>query len=621
MGISSVRPHSAAGSGITLPEPQPDRFLLPLLRYGLIGASTSGRRAAAADQLPWQVSLTEADMLQAAAHHYGLSLSAPCHPLPDPALIDQLGTGFCQRHGVIPLRRAGAATLLATAQPQRFAALRPEAEARLGPVLLSLAPAAEITRALHLTRGARIAERAESRVAAAESCRGWGGAGLILNSLAALALMGTALLCAPLLCAFILLALAATAMICSTVLKLSAAVSALRHPPRSAAPLPRRALPPVSLLVALYRESDIAPRLIRRLSRLDYPRDRLEVLLAIEAGDDLTREALAASDLPGWMRVVIVPPGEVKTKPRALNVALEHCRGALIGIYDAEDAPEPDQIRRIAAEFSEGPKNLACIQGVLDFYNPRTNWLSRCFTLEYAAWFRLVLPGIARLGLIVPLGGTSLFIRRDVLEELGAWDSHNVTEDADLGIRLARHGYVTRLSTTVTREEANCRSLAWIRQRSRWIKGHMMSWVVHMRNPAQLLRQVGLRAFLGFQVMFLGAALQSLLAPLLWSFWLLAAGLPHPLALALPQPWLAGLIAAFILSAAVDISLALIALHQSGQRLSRLWVLTLYPYQALATFAACKALWEMIFRPFYWDKTRHGLFDGAFIAPGATGTD
>ncbi|MCB5410581.1 glycosyltransferase family 2 protein [Pseudogemmobacter faecipullorum] len=553
--------------------------------------------------------------MQAAARHYGLSHTDPCQPLPVAALIDQLGAEFCQRHRLLPLRRTGAAVLLATSRPHLFAGLRPGVEARLGPVQLTLAPSAALTRALHLTRGARIAARAESRPPVAESCRGWGGAGRIPASLALLALSAAIVLQAPLLSGLILLATALLAMISTTLLKLCAALTALRHPPRPAPPLPGRALPKVSLLVALCRESDIAPRLVRRLSRLDYPRDRLEVLLAIEAGDDLTRKALAGSDLPGWMRIVLVPPGQVMTKPRALNVALDHSDGEVIGIYDAEDAPEPDQIRRIMAELHHGPENLACIQGVLDFYNPGTNWLSRCFTLEYAAWFRLILPGIARMGLMVPLGGTSLFIRREVLEALGAWDSHNVTEDADLGIRLARHGYQTRLSRAVTREEANCRAWPWIRQRSRWIKGHMMTWGVHMRRPGQLRRQIGWRAFLGFQVMFLGAALQSLLAPLLWSCWLLALGLPHPLATALPPPLRFLMIAAFLLCAAVDATLALLALRQSGQKLSRLWVLTLYPYQALASFAAAKALWEMIFRPFYWDKTSHGLFDENSAGP------
>ena len=198
-----------------------------------------------------------------------------------------------------------------------------------------------------------------------------------------------------------------------------------------------------------------------------------------------TRDALERQALPGWVRVIPVPDAQLRTKPRALNYAMLFARGTVVGVYDAEDAPDPDQIHRVVACFHRGPPTLACVQGVLDFYNPRTNWLARCFTIEYASWFRVILPGMQRLGLAVPLGGTTLFFRRDILDRLGGWDAHNVTEDADLGIRLARHGYYTQLLDTVTQEEANCHVLPWIKQRSRWLKGYAVTWLVHMRPRAR----------------------------------------------------------------------------------------------------------------------------------------
>lgn len=601
-----------------------DPFALSLLRRGLVRPEQPHLRALPAASapagraLPAQGTLSEAELLDAAARHFGAPLVDPCHPLPAAGALDRLGLTLCQRHGILPWRQAGGATVVVTARPEAFARLRPMIEARLGPVIMALAPAARITAALHAVRGMQIAQAAESRVAVEESCRNWGGPTVIPAVLAALAAFAAVLINAPVATGLALVGLSLAAMICSTALKIAAAVTALRHPSPDPVDLSPGPLPRVSVLVALYRESDIAPRLVRRLSRLDYPRDLLEVVLAVEAGDRLTREALEASDLPPWMRVVVVPPGRVKTKPRALNVALDHCHGAIIGVYDAEDAPEPDQIRRVVERFRRSDSGLACLQGVLDFYNPATNWIARLFTVEYAAWFRLILPGVARLGLMVPLGGTTLFFRREVLEELGAWDSHNVTEDADLGIRLARHGYRTELMQTVTREEANCRPWPWVRQRSRWIKGHMMTWVVHMRAPRLLWHQVGARRFLGFQAMFLGAAVQTLLAPVLWSFWLILPGLPHPLVQAMPEPMFAALLLAFGLSAAVDFTLGILALRAAGHRISRLWVFTLHPYQMMATFAGYKALWEMITRPFYWDKTSHGIFDigKAAAAPG-----
>ncbi len=590
---------------------------IALLREGLIrpedlvqSLSARARRSGRLiDLLLSHGAAEEADLLAAAARHFGVALVDPTAPLPDPWLIDRIGAQDCLRLGLVPWRRVGAAIVVATSRPEEFGRHRDRLEAALGPVLMAIAPAGQIEAAVHARRGHRLARLAETRVPEAESCRVWGRperlAPLVFLGLLAL----TVLWIAPGLVAQLVLAMALMSLALASALKLAAGLTALREPLASAPPPTIARLPQVSIIVALYRESDIAPRLVRRLSRLDYPRELLDVVLAVEAEDTTTRAALAAAALPPWMRVVTVPEGRVKTKPRALNLALDHCRGSIIGIYDAEDAPEPGQIRKVVDRFhSRGPE-VACLQGVLDYYNPRTNWLSRCFTIEYATWFRLVLPGIQRLGLAVPLGGTTLFFRRSVIEELGGWDAHNVTEDADLGVRLFRHGYRTELIDTVTAEEANCRMIPWIKQRSRWIKGYMMTWAVHMRDPVLLWRQLGAWRFAGFQVMFLGTILQFLLAPLLWSFWCIPLGLPHPLQAVLPQGTLSVMSALFILSEVVNLTLGIVALRRSGHRLSPLWVATLQFYFPLAALAAYKGLWEMATRPFYWDKTHHGLFD------------
>ena len=454
-----------------------------------------------------------------------------------------------------------------------------------------------------------MAKAAESRVPLTESCRNWPRLHRAPRVLAALTLALTAMLAAPLASGLAVLAFAVLSLALLVALKIAALLATLR-PPLAAAVSPGNAIDPtVSIIVALYRESDIAGRLVHRLARLDYPEHLLDVILAVEAGDQMTLDVLARSSLPPWMRIVIVPEGEVKTKPRALNHALDLARGAIIGVYDAEDAPAPDQIRKVVARFQTSGPEVACLQGVLDYYNPRTNWLSRCFTIEYAGWFRLILPGISRLGLVVPLGGTTLFFRRSVLEALGGWDAHNVTEDADLGIRLVRHGYRTDLIDTVTEEEANCRPLPWIKQRSRWIKGYMMTWAVHMRSPRLLWQQLGPRAFLGFQIMFLGTIAQFLLAPLLWSFMLVPFGLAHPLADALPVAVFWVMAAVFALSELANLAIGIIGLRRTGHGLSMWWVPTMKLYYPLASIAGYKALVELVTRPFFWDKTTHGLFD------------
>jgi glycosyltransferase XagB len=365
---------------------------------------------------------------------------------------------------------------------------------------MALVSERDLHRAVAEIRGGSLKQRAETCVAARESCRTWKASrfGMGLWTLIAARPLATAL--APLAVFLTLLVIVGLALSAGTLLKIVAAATMLRARarPRPTPALPAGERPVISILVPLYREPDIAPRLVARLGALTWPREKLDVLLAIEENDHLTRNALRRARLPAWMRVVVVPDSKLKTKPRAMNYALDFARGSIVGVYDAEDAPAHDQLHRIAARFAEAGPDLACIQGVLDYYNPRTNWIARCFTIEYASWFRMMLPGFQRLGLAVPLGGTTLFFRREILEKLGCWDAHNVTEDADLGIRLARHGYRTELMETVTLEEANCRIVPWIKQRSRWLKGYAMTYAVHMRDPVLLWRSSAGGSFWAF---------------------------------------------------------------------------------------------------------------------------
>lgn len=550
----------------------------------------------------------EVQLYRAMAQIWQVGLFRPEELRPDARLIDAFGAVEAMALHILPCRAMGGGTLVATAYPEEFHRHRPRLEVLFGPVLMVLAPRGAIEAALLTARGAGLAKLAETRVALLDSCRSYRAEAYRLPT----ALFGLFLALAALLWpAHALLGVTLFALLSGvafTGLKMAALMGALRTRVEPPAPTIAR-LPIVSVMVALYREANIAPRLVKRLGKLEYPQELLDVLLVVEADDHLTRAALERADLPGWMRVVVVPDGSVKTKPRALNFALDHCRGSIVGVYDAEDAPEPDQIRKVVDRFHARGPDLACLQGRLDFYNPRVNWFSRCFTIEYAAWFRLLLPGIERLGLAVPLGGTTLFFRRAVLESLGRWDAHNVTEDADLGMRIARRGYRTELLDTTTFEEANCRPRSWVKQRSRWIKGFMMTWLTHMRDPGLLWRELGPRKFLGFQLLLAGSVLHALLAPVLWSFWLLPFGFAHPVVDILPQGGFTVLMASFIAVEASLIAFGIAGLRRTRHGLSWLWVPTMILYYPLATLAAYKAAWEMLVQPFYWDKTTHGEFD------------
>lgn len=527
---------------------------------------------------------------------------------PDAALIALVGAGACLRAGVLPWRRAGDAVLVlapdATALATHAALLAPLGRLRFCPL-----DAAALRAALLQAAGGLLVAEAETRVAEAESCRGMarhrGRLPLALAAVTALVLTAT-----PLVAASVALVWAALTLIASTGLRLAATLaSRVRHTPVAGRgdPAPVQ-LPVVTLMLPLFHETEIAATLLERLGRLDYPAERLDLCLILEAEDDLTRGALARASLPAHAQVIEVPAGSIRTKPRALNYALNFARGTIIGIYDAEDRPAPDQILRVVRQFARSDGRTACLQGALDYYNHGSNWLARCFTLEYAGWFRVILPGLARLGLVVPLGGTTLFLRRHVIEEVGGWDAHNVTEDADLGVRLARRGYRTGLIDTMTEEEANARAWPWVKQRTRWLKGYAMTWAVHSRDPRRLLADLGPWRVLGLQILLFGTLSQFLLAPLFWSFWLLPLGLPHPLAGLMPHWALVTLCVLFLVAEAVNWLVAGLGAHRAGKTGLALWIPLMQLYFPMATVAAWRAMWQALRQPFHWEKTQHGVF-------------
>ncbi|MDW3222865.1 MAG: glycosyltransferase family 2 protein [Paracoccaceae bacterium] len=521
----------------------------------------------------------------------------------------------CLRHGVVPWKREDLRILVATSSPADFAALCQTMKRRglsLFPVIVD-----ELQIQSHINRlyGAELAQKAEVRVPEVESCRNWGPSGQnrsVWASTICLLTLG-ALLWAPLWTFTLAVLWAVLTLVMTTGMKAAAFAAQLsqKKPVRKDnfdLQSVKFRLPRVSVLVPLLKEKEIASHLIKRLSRLTYPKSLLNVVLVLEEGDETTRATIARTELPDWMSVIEVPgAGDLTTKPRALNYALDFCRGSIIGVWDAEDWPEADQIERVVSRFNEAPENVVCLQGILDYYNARTNWLSRCFTIEYATWWRVILPGIAKLGLIIPLGGTTLFFRRDALEQLGGWDAHNVTEDADLGVRLARHGFVTELLPTVTHEEATSRAWPWVRQRSRWLKGFMITYFVHMRHPLKLLQDIGFKKFLGFQTIFLASFSQFAAAPLLWSFWLTLAGATHPVELTLGVSAIWVLIGLFVFSELLSMAMGLFAVSGRTHRHLMLFVPTMMFYFTLGALASYKALWEMVRSPFYWDKTQHGV--------------
>jgi cellulose synthase/poly-beta-1,6-N-acetylglucosamine synthase-like glycosyltransferase len=533
---------------------------------------------------------------------------------PDARLRHLLSAEYCLHHRVVPWMQIGDVIFVATSRPDQIADIRAVLARKLCSVVPVLASTDSILTSLSALHGAELAQRAENRVDPAHSCRNWGKRTVAHRVwFYGAAMLGlTAVVLFPIWVFLGLVLLAIGALVLATGMKSAAFLAQVMskvpvtqvssdEPPRTTK------LPTVSVMVPLLHEKEIAHALITRLSRLTYPKALLDVVLVLEERDTVTRQTLAQTRLPSWMKVVEVPyTGGVTTKPRALNYALDFCRGSIIGVWDAEDQPQANQIETVVRHFDSAAPEVVCLQGVLDYYNPRANWMARCFTIEYATWWRIIMPGIAKLGLVIPLGGTTLFFRRDALEVVQAWDAHNVTEDADLGFRLAQYGYRTEMIPTVTHEEATCRPWPWIRQRSRWLKGFMVTYLVHMRRPADLFKTLGLRKFLGFQVFFLAAIAPFLLAPVLWSFWLILFGLPHPLQQIASDGALLGLASLFALSETIGIIVGMVAVSGKDHRHLMPWVPTLALYFPLGALACYKALYELVVDPFFWDKTQHG---------------
>jgi glycosyltransferase XagB len=387
------------------------------------------------------------------------------------------------------------------------------------------------------------------------------------------------------------------------------------------ASIDRDLLPTISILVPAYKEPQVLPNLIGYLSALDYPSNRLEIKLLLEEDDHETLAAAAALHLSAPFQVIVVPPIGPRTKPKALNYALLGCRGDIVCIFDAEDRPEPKQLLKVAATFAKLGERVGCVQAELAYYNANENLITRWFAVEYRMWFTQFLPALSRLNAAIPLGGTSNYIRRDLLIKMGAWDPYNVTEDADLGIRLRRCGYTVAVLDSVTYEEANTDFVNWVKQRSRWYKGYLQTWLVHMRHPRQLIKEIGLPAFIRFNLFVGGTPILAMLNPFSWALILLWFLLqPHFIIEIMPAPvyysglfgWLFGNFALYYLN--------LMAAYEFDEEKVFLAALRLPAYWVMMAIAAFKALLQLVFNPAYWEKTQHGLSNVAHEPPPALTT-
>lgn len=380
-----------------------------------------------------------------------------------------------------------------------------------------------------------------------------------------------------------------------------------RAPPPALDGLATAEMPRYTVLVALHREAEIVPELLVALGRLEWPRSKLEIKLVCEADDKPTLDAIAAQRLRPFVEVVRVPPVGPRTKPKALAYALQLAGGELVALYDAEDRPHPRQLLEAWSRFRVAGPDLACVQAPLAISNRSASLLASMFSFEYSGLFRAMLPFLARNALILPLGGTSNHFRRRVLDNVGGWDPFNVTEDADLGLRMKRFGYRTETISLPTLESAPVTFGVWLPQRTRWFKGWAQTWLVHMRDPARLASELGAASFVVAQILFVGMVLSALVQPLLLvTLGMIVADMVGGVSV--------GLYNRILL--VVDVTLVVLgyfAFLVIGARTLPLAERPRLPLIALATpfywlllsVAAWRAMFQLLRAPHLWEKTPH----------------
>lgn len=373
--------------------------------------------------------------------------------------------------------------------------------------------------------------------------------------------------------------------------------------------------PTYTILCPLYKEAEVLPQFVRHIAKLDYDFLKLQVLLLLEEDDKATIKAAKAMKLPAYFEIVVVPHSNPKTKPKACNYGLKQATGEYIVIYDAEDAPDPKQLKKAYLAFKKSPEDVVCIQSKLNFYNPHHNILTRAFTAEYSTWFDLVLTGLQSIRAPIPLGGTSNHFKTKTLRELGGWDAFNVTEDADLGMRLARRGYQTAMVDSVTLEEANSNFKNWFWQRTRWIKGYIQTYLVHTRHRNGAgLHKWSLRHNAAFRLVIGGKIAMLFINPFMWaltiSYFVFRATWGPVVESFYPLPILYMGAASLIFGNFLYMYYYMIGCAKR-EHFSLIKYVFLIPFYWLAmSIAAWRALYEVFARPHHWSKTKHGLHLG-----------
>ena len=437
---------------------------------------------------------------------------------------------------------------------------------------------------------------------------------IAIGAISALVFLG--LLVSAKLTAIFLIAVLSLIYFIDLVFSFSILLKSLHFPPEikvsddEIAKLKEENLPIYSILCPLYKEANVLPQFLKAIDAIDWPENKLDVLLLLEEDDVETIQASNNTTLPSYVRVMIVPDSQPKTKPKACNYGLAHATGKYVVIYDAEDRPDPLQLKKSYIAFNNISTDIVCLQSKLNYYNTNYNLLTRLFTAEYSLWFDLILPGLQSINTAIPLGGTSNHFKTSALRYLYAWDSFNVTEDCDLGVRLYRQGFKTGILDSVTLEEANSKVGSWLKQRSRWIKGYLQTYLVHMRDPIDFYKKHGIHSLI-FQLVIGMRMVFMLINPILWlatiSYFALNSLVGPAIEALYPAPIFYIAVITLIFGNFIYLYTYMIGAAKRRQWELLKFVFFVPFYWIMASVASVIALYQLVVKPHYWEKTQHGL--------------
>ena len=412
---------------------------------------------------------------------------------------------------------------------------------------------------------------------------------------------------------------------------------------REARAIPDHLLPIVTILLPVYKEHLTLPYLFKSIGKINYPKDKLDIRILIEPDDQSTLRSVLTlprharminaikyskygfpkiisvwDNLQVHIEYIYLHPKGARTKPNALNKGLAGARGSILTIYDAEDRPDPNQLRKAVVYLLKHPK-VSCVQARLAYYNADQSLLTKFFSIEYVQHFLVLLPAYFAMKRVILLGGTSNYFRTEVIRTLDGWDVLNVSEDADLGIRLARKGHVVVPINSTTWEEAPPKLKPWIKQRARWNKGFIYSLYFHFKNPIKLTTDLGIGRTLFLFYILIAPIIFAVSIPgwiLFGLFWVDWSGIPMPIVPYMHEAftgnaWLFYLsLFTFLFSFTYMPLISVEALMRHGdeyalKKVKYSFLMVFYIY--LQIIPSTLAIYEFIKKPKTWHKTPHGF--------------